>query len=64
VDPAVVEEPWNRDAELADPVGLLEGPGALLRHLKLTSLDQLDQPAIRELLITARAHRTATRPQH
>lgn len=51
---------FNQGAELPDPAGLLGGPGAKLRHLKLTSVDQLTQPGIRELLIAARAHRLAT----
>jgi hypothetical protein len=51
---------FNQGAELPDPAGLLGGPGAKLRHLKLTSVDQLAQPEIRELLIAARAHRLAT----
>ena len=37
-------------AELDDPAGLLEGSGALMRHIKVKSPDQLDNPALRTLV--------------
>ncbi len=51
---------FNQGAELSDPAGRLGGPGAMLRHLKVTSPDQVHDPAIRDLLIEAKQHRTAT----
>jgi len=51
---------FNQGAELADPAGRLGGSGALLRHVKITDLDQVDDPALRDLLVEARAHRAAT----
>ena len=37
-------------AELDDPAGLLEGTGALMRHIKVKSPEQLDDPALRTLV--------------
>ena len=53
---------FNQGAELPDPEGLLEGPGKMLRHTKLTSSQDLQDPALRSLLEAARAHRASTRP--
>ena len=36
--------------EQHDPGGLLEGTGKNLRHVKLRSLEDVDRPALRELL--------------
>ncbi|HMO56908.1 MAG TPA: DUF1801 domain-containing protein [Roseiflexaceae bacterium] len=44
-------------AGLADPAGLLEGSGKALRHVKITTLEQAESPAIRELLLAAIAER-------
>ncbi|HYW08545.1 MAG TPA: DUF1801 domain-containing protein [Longimicrobium sp.] len=45
--------------DLADPAGLLEGTGKTGRHVKVTSLDTLDDPALRALLHAAvEAHGT------
>jgi hypothetical protein len=49
-------------AELPDPEKLLEGSGKLLRHVRITELDQLSNPALRQLLITASKHRMPVRP--
>ncbi len=46
-------------AQLPDPTGLLEGTGAKLRHVKVRSLDEADDPAIRDLIIAALAERKA-----
>lgn len=48
---------FNYGAELSDPQGLLEGTGALFRHVKLRSLDDLRRPGLRALLQQAVAHR-------
>jgi hypothetical protein len=40
-------------ADLPDPEGLLEGTGELMRHVKITSLEQLDNPALRQLVEAA-----------
>ena len=53
---------FNQGAELPDPEGLLGGPGKTLRHVKIAALKDLENPALRELLETAKAHREATRP--
>jgi len=53
---------FNQGAELPDPEELLEGPGKMLRHTKITEPEDLDDPALRRLLEEARAHRAATRP--
>jgi len=46
---------FYRGTELPDPQGLLEGTGKILRHVKLTSLDELEQrrEAISALIISA-----------
>ncbi|MDB5096409.1 MAG: hypothetical protein JWM80_830 [Cyanobacteria bacterium RYN_339] len=48
---------FNYGVELPDPEGLLEGTGALFRHVKLRSLDDLQRPALRALLEAATKHR-------
>lgn len=37
-------------AELADPMVLLEGTGKKLRHIKVKSSGEVDNPALREIL--------------
>jgi hypothetical protein len=37
-------------ADLADPQNLLDGTGKLLRHIKISSPGQLEDPAIRQLI--------------
>lgn len=51
---------FNQGAELPDPAGLLGGPGTSLRHTRIDRLEDLDAAPLRELLVTARAHRLAT----
>lgn len=43
-------------ADLPDPQNLLEGKGKHLRHIKIRSLDQLQQPAVRALVEHASQH--------
>ena len=44
-----------RGAELADPAGLLEGMGKLMRHVKLRPGHDLNAPALTQLIATAYA---------
>jgi hypothetical protein len=44
-------------AELSDPAGLLEGTGKLLRHVKIKSVEEVERPALRQLLEAASTHR-------
>ena len=37
-------------AELLDPEGLLEGTGKKLRHIKVRETEEVNQPAVREML--------------
>ncbi|MDQ4003447.1 MAG: DUF1801 domain-containing protein [Actinomycetota bacterium] len=53
---------FNQGAELPDPEGLLEGPGKMLRHVKIAKHDDLEDLAVRRLLEAAKAHRVSTRP--
>lgn len=48
---------FNYGAELPDPKGLLEGTGKLFRHVKIKTMDDLNCPALRELLVNATKHR-------
>jgi len=48
---------FYRGIDLADPAGMLRGTGKAMRHMPLTKLDQVDQPAVRALLIAAREER-------
>jgi hypothetical protein len=43
-------------AELPDPDHLLEGTGKLLRHIKITVPEQLENPAVRALVEAASRH--------
>ena len=49
-------------AELPDPEKLLEGSGKLLRHVRVTEPEQLANPSLRQLLITASKHRMPAKP--
>ena len=44
-----------RGAELTDPMGLLEGTGKVMRHVKLRTDRAVDAPALRTLIKTAYA---------
>ncbi len=43
-------------ADLDDPASLLEGTGKEIRHIKIRSIKELENPAIRELLEDASTH--------
>ncbi len=43
-------------ADLADPENLLEGSGKAMRHIKIRSVAELEQPAIRQLIEQASTH--------
>lgn len=43
-------------ADLSDPDGLLEGTGKLLRHIKIRSVEQAKNPAIKVLVEQASTH--------
>jgi len=47
---AAVNLGFARGADLPDPARLLEGTGKRARHVKLRTLEDLDNPALRELL--------------
>jgi hypothetical protein len=53
---------FNYGAELPDPEGLLEGPGKLLRHTRITTPEDLSNPALRQLLEVASTHRMPANP--
>ncbi len=40
-------------ADLPDPQNMLEGTGVNLRHIKITSTEQLESAALRQLLVAA-----------
>ena len=46
-------------ASLIDPQGLLQGTGARLRHVKLRTVADTQQPGVRALVEEAYAERTA-----
>jgi hypothetical protein len=48
--------------ELPDPDGLLEGTGNPMRHVKIRTPEDLDQPALRRLVEIATAHRVPPLP--
>ena len=43
-------------ADLADPENLLEGSGQAMRHIKISALEQLENPALLELVTAASKH--------
>lgn len=53
---------FNYGSELPDPEGVLQGPGKLLRHVKITAPEDLADPALRRLLEAATTHRMPVRP--
>ena len=48
---------FNYGSELPDPEGVLEGSGALFRHVRLQRPEDLERPAIRALVEVASTHR-------
>jgi hypothetical protein len=53
---------FNQGAELPDPEGLLQGPGKMLRHMKIAESEDLHNPALRRLLEAALDRRVSTKP--
>lgn len=51
-------------AELPDPHKLLTGTGKLLRHVRITQSEELENPTLRELLKVASKHRMPDQPSH
>ena len=43
-------------ADLPDPQNLLEGTGKALRHIKISEMEQLENPAVRDLVEAASKH--------
>ncbi|HEY3344624.1 MAG TPA: DUF1801 domain-containing protein [Anaerolineaceae bacterium] len=41
---------FSRGVDLEDPQGLLVGTGKRARHIKLTTVDEVHQPAVREMI--------------
>ena len=54
-DPAFVQFGFFRGATLDDPLGLLEGKGAYVRHIKVRSTSGIDERAFAALLRQAAA---------
>lgn len=52
---------FDYGTELADPRGLLEGTGKMYRHVKLRTIDDVRNPAVRHLLALATRHRMPRR---
>jgi hypothetical protein len=50
---AHVDVGFFRGAEIADPQGLLEGTGRLMRHVKIRPDDDVDAPALTRLIEAA-----------
>lgn len=50
---------FYRGVSLPDPAGRLRGTGKAMRHLSLTHVDQVDDAAVRALLVAAREERRA-----
>jgi hypothetical protein len=44
---------FSRGVDLEDPQGLLIGTGKRARHIKLTTVDEVHQPAVREIILQA-----------
>lgn len=53
---------FNYGSELPDPERLLQGPGKLLRHVQITTPEDLAVAALRRLLEVATTHRMPVRP--
>ena len=48
---------FNQGAELVDPENLLEGTGAKMRHTKIRSIDECENPTVNILIRNALAER-------
>ena len=62
VNQAYVNLGFNYGSELPDPAKLLQGTGALFRHVKIRKPEDLSNPALRQLLEAATRHRMPERP--
>lgn len=51
---------FYQGVELADPEGLLEGTGAKMRHVKISSVDDANRSAVRALITGALENRKAS----
>ena len=51
--PDYVQFGFIRGSSLADPKGLLHGDGQYVRHIKVFTLADIDEPAFRALLLQA-----------
>jgi len=51
---------FYQGADLADPASLLEGTGAKMRHVKIRSVDDANQPAVQALIRQALDKRRET----
>ena len=51
---------FYQGAELADPEGLLEGTGAMMRHVRVRSVDEARRPTVRALVREAVERRKAS----
>ena len=51
---------FYQGVDLADPEGLLEGTGAKMRHVKIRSVDDANQPAVQALIRQALDKRRET----
>ena len=49
-------------AALGDPTNILEGGGANMRHIKIRSLHDINNPAIKNLLVQASKHLPKLKP--
>lgn len=52
---------FSNGAQLDDPEGRLQGKGARIRHLKLTSVEELEDPYVLDLI--RQAHEGAVKPK-
>ena len=44
---------FNRGTELSDPKGILQGSGKLIRHLRIDSIDDMNNPPAKSLILDA-----------
>ncbi len=54
---------FNYGSELPDPTHLLVGTGKLLRHVKLTAISDLQNPALQTLMTIAKTYKMHFKPK-
>jgi hypothetical protein len=54
---------FTQGAELEDPLGVLQGAGKRMRHMKMKNLSDLSKPEVRAFLRQARSHAGLARPR-